>query len=67
MGSVSDFLVVSREDSKAGKIEGSVLVITMTVSDGLDAAKLELVVAPGREIGSLAGVVDVLVELAASL
>ena len=67
MGSVSDFLVISREDSKARKIEGSVLVMTMTVSDGLDAAKLEIVVAPEREIGSLAGVVDVLVELAASL
>lgn len=39
----------------------------MAVSDRLDAAILEIVVAPEKEIGSLAGVVDVLVELAASI
>ena len=32
----------------------------MAVSDRLDAAILEIVVAPEKEIGSLAGVVDVL-------
>jgi hypothetical protein len=54
---------VSIEDSNAGKVEGSVLVTTMTVSAGLDATELVIAVAPGREIVALVGVVDVRIGL----
>ena len=54
---------MSIEDSNAGKVEGSVLVTTMTVSAGLDATELVIAVAPGREIVALVGVVDVRIGL----
>ena len=67
VGSTSDFLAVSREDSSAGKVKGSVLVTTMTISAGLDTTKLVIAIAPGIEIVALVGIVDVRIGLAVLL
>ena len=64
MDGTSDLRVTSREDSNAGKDEGRVLVITITVSDGFSSAELVIAVAPRLEVDTCDEIIDMLVEIA---